>query len=57
VYHHKHLGLAAETVTLGCVCVCAGKAKTDKYERDERLLRRDMEENPTNPRTVRTHAR
>lgn len=29
-----------------------GKAKDDKFERDERLLRRDLEQNPDNPRTV-----
>ena len=29
-----------------------GKAKSDKYERDERLLRQDLEKDPNNARTV-----
>lgn len=29
-----------------------GKAKGDKFERDERLLRRELEHDPDNPRTV-----
>lgn len=29
-----------------------GKAKDDKFQRDERLLRHDLEKNPDNPRTV-----